>query len=68
MLSINRKLSHKGFSLIELMVAIVILAMVVFGIFLAFSTGFQGMADARDRTEAVNYIQKTLWGIQKYTF
>lgn len=50
----------KGFSLIELMVAVVILAMVVFGIFLAFSTGFQGMADARDRTEAVNYIQKTL--------
>lgn len=42
------------------MVAVVILAMVVFGIFLAFSTGFQGMADARDRTEAVNYIQKTL--------
>jgi hypothetical protein len=42
------------------MVAVVILAMVVFGIFLAFSTGFQGMADARDRTEAVNYIQKAL--------
>ena len=50
----------KGFSLIELMIAAVILAMVVFGIVIAFSTGFQGMADARDRTEAVNYIQKTL--------
>jgi len=56
----NRKLSQKGFSLIELMVAVVILAMVIFGIFLAFSTGFRGMVDARDRTEAVNYIQKTL--------
>jgi len=38
---------NKGFSLIELMVAVAILAMVIFGIFLAFSTGFQGMADAR---------------------
>jgi len=60
MLKINKILSQKGFSLIELMVAVVILAMVIFGIFLAFSTGFRGMADARDRTEAVNYIQKTL--------
>ena len=56
----NRKLSQRGFSLIELMVAVAILSMVIFGIFLAFSTGFRGMADARDRTEAVNYIQKTL--------
>jgi len=60
MLNINKKISKNGFSLIELMVAVVILAMVIFGIFLAFSTGFQGMADARDRTEAINYIQKTL--------
>jgi len=51
-------LNPSGFSLIELMIAVVILSMVVFGIFLAFSTGFRGMADARDRTEAVNYIQK----------
>jgi len=48
----DRSNLNKGFSLIELMVAVVILAMVVFGIFLAFSTGFRGMADARDRTEA----------------
>jgi len=60
MLKINKILSQKGFSLIELMVAVAILAMVIFGIFLAFTTGFQGMADARDRTEAINYIQKTL--------
>ena len=53
-------LNHSGFSLIELMVAVTILAMVIFGIFLAFTTGFQGMAESKDRTEAVNYIQKTL--------
>jgi prepilin-type N-terminal cleavage/methylation domain-containing protein len=53
-------LNLKGFSLIELMVAVVILSIAIFGIFLAFSTGFQGMADARDRTVAINYIQKTL--------
>ena len=53
-------LNHSGFSLIELMVAVVILSMVILGIFLAFSTGFQGMAESKDRTEAVNYIQKTL--------
>jgi len=58
MLKINRKLSLNGFSLIELMVAVVILAMVIFGIFLAFSTGFQGMADARERTVATNIAQK----------
>jgi len=59
-LKINKKLSEQGFSLIELMVAVVILAMVVFGIFLAFTTGFQGMADAKDRTAASNYAQLIL--------
>jgi len=53
-------LNLSGFSLIELMVAVVILALAIFGIFHAYSTGFMGMADARDRTVAVNYIQKTL--------
>ncbi|RKY55250.1 MAG: hypothetical protein DRP89_03700 [Candidatus Neomarinimicrobiota bacterium] len=42
------------------MVAVVILALAIFGIFHAYSVGFLGMADARDRTVAVNYIQKTL--------
>jgi prepilin-type N-terminal cleavage/methylation domain-containing protein len=41
---IKRKLSQKGFSLIELMVAIAILAMAIFGIFHAYSAGFMGMA------------------------
>lgn len=68
MLSINGKLSHKGFSLIELMVAVVILAMVVFGIFLAFSTGFQGMADARDRTVATNYAREAMEDIKNMDF
>ena len=57
-----------GFSLIELMVAVVILAMVVFGIFLAFSTGFQGMADARDRTVATNYAREAMEDIKNMDF
>jgi len=59
---INRKSSQnqKGFSLIELMVAVAILALAVIGIFYAYSIGFMGIADARDRTEAVNYIQKIM--------
>ncbi len=58
MLKINRKLSKKGFSLIELMVAVAILAMVSFGIFQAFGTGFRGMTDAKERTVATNIAQK----------
>ena len=59
---LNKKLSrnNRGFTLIELMVAVAILALAVLGIFHAYSVGFMGMADARDRTEAVNYIQKIL--------
>jgi len=60
MLNINSKLSKKGFSLIELMVAVAILAMAIFGIFHAYSVGFMGMADARDRTVATNYIQEMI--------
>jgi len=60
MLKINRKLSKKGFTLIELMVAVAILATVSFGIFLAFSTAFQTFNDAKDRTIATNYAQQIL--------
>lgn len=56
----QRNFNLSGFSLVELMVAVAILAMAILGIFRAYSVGFMGMADARDRTEAVNYIQKTL--------
>ena len=60
MLKIYSKFSKKGFSLIELMVAVVILAMAIFGIFHAYSAGFMGMADARDRTVATNYAQEKM--------
>jgi prepilin-type N-terminal cleavage/methylation domain-containing protein len=60
MLKINKKLSKKGFTLIELMVAVAILATVSFGIFLAFSTAFQTFNDAKDRTIATNYAQQIL--------
>ena len=68
MLNIKRKLSQKGFSLIELMVAVVILAMATFGIFLAFSTGFQGMADARAVTVAANYAREAMEDIKNMDF
>jgi len=60
MLRLNKKLSKKGFSLVELMVAVAILAIAAIGIFQAFTTGFQAMADAKDRTIATNIAQKKL--------
>ena len=68
MLNINRKLSKKGFSLIELMVAVVILSIALIGIFLAFNSGWMGMADARDRTVATNYAQEILEDIKNTPF
>ena len=67
MLRLNRKLSKKGFSLIELMVAVAILALVSFGIFKAYTTSFQVMADAKDRTVAVNYAQQRMEFIKNNT-
>ena len=49
-----------GFSLIELMVAVAILAVASIGIFQAFTVGFQAMADSKDRTVATNIAQKKL--------
>src|SRR5665648_41943 len=60
MLKINRKLSKKGFSLIELMLAVAILALVSFGILKAYTTSFQVMADAKYRTVATTIAQKIL--------
>ena len=68
MLNINKKLSHKGFSLIELMVAAAILALAIFGIFQAYSTGFLGMFDARDRTVATNYVQEKMEELKNADF
>ena len=59
---------NKGFSLIELMVAVVILAMAIFGIFHAYSAGFMGMADARDRTVATNYAREAMEDIKNKSF
>ena len=68
MLNIKRKLSQKGFSLIELMIAVTILALAVFGIFHAYSVGFLGMADARDRTVATNYLRETIEDFKNMDF
>jgi len=68
MLNTNRKLSHKGFSLIELMVAAVILSLAIFGIFQAFGAGFLGMFDARDRTVATNYVQEKMEELKNTDF
>jgi len=68
MLIINKKLSKKGFSLIELMVAVVILAIAVLGIFLAFSSGWMGMANARDRTVATNYAREAMENVKNMDF
>ena len=57
-----------GFSLIELMVAAVILAFVIFGIFRAFGTGFLVMFDARDRTVATNYVQEKMEELKNADF
>jgi len=68
MLKINKKLSQRGFSLIELMVAVAILAMAIFGIFHAYSVGFMGMADARDRTVATNYAREEMENLKNMSF
>jgi type II secretion system protein I len=60
MLKIKRALSKKGFSLIELMVALAILGIAALGIFQAYTTSFQAMADSKDRTVATNIAQKKL--------
>ena len=64
MKNMNRKLYKKGFSLIELMVAVTILAITVLGIVLAFTTGFMGMTDAKERTVATNLAQKIMEDIK----
>lgn len=59
---LNKKLSRdqEGLTLIELMIAVVILALVALGLFQAFTVAFQSMADSKDRTMATNYAQQIL--------
>jgi len=60
MLKIKRILSKKGFSLVELMVAVAILGAAAMGIFQSYKVGFWGMSDARARTIATNIAQEKL--------
>ena len=55
---------NKGFSLIELMVAVGILVMAIFGIFHAYSVGFMGMVDARNVTVATNYAREEMENVK----
>jgi len=64
----KRRSNLSGFSLIELMVAVAILAMAIFGIFNAYSVGFMGMVDARDRTVATNYAREAMEDIKNMDF
>jgi hypothetical protein len=50
------------------MVAVAILAMAIVGIFHAYSVGFMGMADARDRTVATNYLRETIEDFKDMSF
>jgi len=50
------------------MVAITILALAIFGIFHAYSVGFLGIADARDRTVATNYAREAMEDIKNMDF
>jgi len=68
MLIIKKRNIQKGFSLIELMVAVVILAIAILGIYQAYSVSFTGMSDARDRTVAVNYVREAMEGIKNMDF
>jgi len=54
--------------MIELMVAVAILAMAILGISQAYSVSFMGMADARDRTVATNYAQEKMEDIKNEPF
>ena len=60
----KQRSNHKGFSLLELMVAVAILAIAILGIFQAYSISFMVMAVARDRTVATNYAREAMEDIK----
>ncbi|MBA7570715.1 hypothetical protein ES708_12468 [subsurface metagenome] len=67
-LCVNRGSNLNGFTMIELMVAVAILAMAVLGISQAYSVGFMGMADARDRTVATNFAREAMENVKNMDF
>jgi adhesin/invasin len=64
----RKQSNNSGFSLIELMVAAAILSLAIYGIFQAYTTGFLGMFDARDRTVATNYVQEKMEELKNADF
>jgi prepilin-type N-terminal cleavage/methylation domain-containing protein len=62
-----RNQNQKGFSLVELMIALTILAIFAVGIVSAFSGAFQAMADSKHRTVATNLAQKEIEEIRNAT-
>ncbi|MCK4309463.1 MAG: prepilin-type N-terminal cleavage/methylation domain-containing protein [Candidatus Atribacteria bacterium] len=65
---VSRGSNLNGFTMIELMVAVAILAMAILGILQAYSVGFMGMADARDRTVATNFAREAMENVKNMDF
>ncbi len=65
---VSRGINLNGFTMIELMVAVAILAMAVLGILQAYSVSFMGMADARDRTVATNFAREAMENVKNMDF
>jgi len=61
------KLSKRGFTLIEIIVAVSILGIASLGIFQSYRAGFWGMSDAKMRTIATNIAQEKLEEIKGKT-
>ena len=65
---VSRRSNLNGFTMIELMVAVAILAMAILGILQAYSVSFMGMADARDRTVATNFAREAMENVKNMDF
>ncbi len=65
---VSRRSNLNGFTMIELMVAVAVLAMAVLGISQAYSVGFMVMADARDRTVATNFAREAMENVKNMDF
>lgn len=60
--------NQKGLTLVELMIAVFILALIAMGLFQAFTAAFQTMNDAKERTIATNYAQQILENFKNTNF